>query len=109
MSVTVDVGPSDQSDSTAPIPLRHSGAGYSGTAEAKLTGCRTPQSVIMETDTITLTLAPAKGAVDNGAWTAWTGTMVMSAPYLTMDNGYCPSATWTFAVTSGLARATRVS
>ncbi len=101
MSVTVAVGPSDQSDSTTPVPLRRSGGGYSGTAEAKLTGCRTPQSVLAETDTITLTLAPAKGAVDNGAWTAWTGTMVMTAPYLSMGNGYCPSATWTFAVTSG--------
>ena len=103
MSVTVDIGPSDESDSTAPVPLQHSGSGYSGTTTAKLTGCKAPQSVVMETDTITLTMTPTKGAVHNGAWTAWTGTMVLSAPYLSLDNGYCPAATWTFAVTSGLS------
>lgn len=103
MSVTVGIGPSDKSDSTVPVPLRHSGSGYSGTATAKLTGCKTPQSVVMETDTVTLTMRPAKGAVHNGAWTAWTGTMVLSAPYLSLDNGYCPAGTWTFAVTSALS------
>jgi len=103
MSVTVTIGPSDKSVSTVPVPLRRSGSGYSGTATAKLTGCKAPQSVIMESDTITLTLAPAQGAVDNGAWTAWTGTMTMSAPYLAVGDGYCPSATWTFAVTSALS------
>jgi hypothetical protein len=103
MKVVISIAPSDTYQYTPfPVTLDPSGAGYSGTAEAQVTGCKTAQQVIPETDTITLSLTPVKGKVDNGAWTAWTGTMVMSAPYLNEGSGYCPSGSWTFAVTSGL-------
>jgi hypothetical protein len=105
MKVIITVAPSDTYEYTPfPVTLNPSGAGYSGTAEAQVTGCKTPQQVIPETDTITLTLTPVKGKVRNGAWAAWTGAMVMSAPYLNEGDGYCPSGTWSFAVTSGLSR-----
>jgi hypothetical protein len=109
MKVIISIAPSDAYDYTPfPVTLDPSGTGYSGTAEAQVTGCKTPTQVISETDTISLILKPAKGHVQNGAWSAWTGTMVMSAPYLSEGDEYCPSGTWTFAVTSGLslARAT---
>ena len=104
MKVTIAASPPSDAYQYTPFPmtLNPSGTGYSGTAEAQVTGCKLTQSVIPVTDTITLTLTPVKGRVDNGAWGAWTGTMVMSAPYLAEGNEYCPSGSWTFAVTSAL-------
>jgi hypothetical protein len=83
------------------MTLRPAGTGYRGTAKAQVTACTVGQQEIPETDTITLTLAPVKGNVRNGAWATWAGTMEMSAPYLSKGDEYCPSASWTFAVTSG--------
>jgi hypothetical protein len=107
MKVTIAASPPSDAYQYTPFPmtLNPSGTGYSGTAEAQVTGCKLTQSVIPVTDTITLTLSPVKGKVDNRAWAAWTGTMVMSAPYLSEGNEYCPAGSWTFAVTSALSRA----
>jgi hypothetical protein len=33
----------------------------------------------------------AKGAVADGAWNAWTGTMKVSSPYTTVGSEYCMS------------------
>ena len=85
------------------ITLHSSGTGYSGTTTAKgLVGCKTSTNVIPYTSAVTLTMRPTKGKVQNGAWTAWTGTMTMNAAYIDVGSGYyCSSADWTFAVTSG--------
>ncbi len=106
MKVIISASPSGDAYVYTPFPvtLDPAGTGYTGTAEAQVTGCRTAQQVIPVTDTITLTLTPVKGKIDNGAWAAWGGTMVMSAPYVNEGDEYCPSGTWTFAVTSGLPR-----
>jgi hypothetical protein len=104
MRVLISIAPDRSGEYTPfPVALSPSGAGYSGTAETHITGCRIAGQVFPETDTVTLTLAPVNGKVQNGAWTAWAGTMEMSAPYLNEDNEYCPAANWTFAVTSRLS------
>jgi Fibronectin type III domain len=107
IKVTVSIAPSSAYQYTPfPITLNRSGAGYSGSATAQVSGCEISSSdVVMETNSITLSLTPVNGKVVNGAWTAWTGTMVMSAPYIPEGSEYCPSGTWTFAVTSGLSGA----
>lgn len=104
MKMMISIGPSGTyQDASFPVTLRGSITGYSGTTTAKVTGCKTSTSVIPYTNVITLALTPSEGKVRNGAWTAWTGTMTMTAPYMDAGNGYyCPSGTWTFAVTSGL-------
>jgi hypothetical protein len=105
IKMSISVGPSGAFENASlPITLRSSGPGYSGTATAQVTGCKTATSVIPYTNTITLALTPTHGKVRNGAWTAWTGTMTMNAPYMDEGGGYyCPSGSWTFAVTSGLS------
>lgn len=105
ITTTISVGPSGTFENASlPVKLHSSGSGYSGTATAKVVGCETPTGVILYTSTITLALTPVKGKVRNGAWTAWTGTMTMTAPYMDEGGGYyCPSATWTFAVASRLS------
>lgn len=110
MTATISVGPSGTfENASVPMTLHGSATGYTGTATAKVTGCETPTGVISYTNTITLALTPAKGEVRNGAWTAWTGTMTMTAPYMNEGGGYyCPSASWTFAVTSRLSARRRV-
>ena len=106
MKVVVSVGPSGTfADATVPVTLNPSGTGYSGTTTAQVAECKTSTSVVFYTNTITVTLTPTKGKVQNGAWTAWTGTMTMVAPYMNEGGGYyCPSGAWSFAVTSGLSR-----
>jgi Fibronectin type III domain len=107
MTMMISVGPGGTfQNASMPMTLHSSGSGYSGTATAKVTGCQTSTSVIPYVNTVTLVLTPAKGKVRNGAWTAWTGTMTMNAPYMDEGDGYyCPSGTWTFALTSGLSPA----
>jgi hypothetical protein len=75
------------------VALHESGGRYSGTTQAQISKC----STVTDMNTITLSIA-AKGAVTNGAWTAWTGTMKVSAPYTTVGDEYCPAQSWTFAV-----------
>jgi hypothetical protein len=75
------------------VALHNSGGKYSGTTKAQISKC----STVNDTNTITLSIAP-KGAVTNGAWNAWTGTMKVSAPYTTVGDEFCPAQSWTFAV-----------
>ncbi len=111
ITTTISVGPSGTfANASLPVTLHGSGTGYSGTATAKITGCETGTGVIPYTNTITLALTPTKGKVRNGAWTAWTGTMTMTAPYMDEGGGYyCPSANWTFAVSSRLSARRRAA
>jgi hypothetical protein len=77
-----------------------SGGGYTGSATAKVTYCGTGSSATPETDTYTLTMTPASGSVQNGAWGAWSGTVVLTAPTVYLAAGYCTGGTWTLALKS---------
>jgi hypothetical protein len=72
------------------------GLGYSGSfSRAKLTEC----SSVGVSGTITVTIAPDKGQVSNGAWGGWTGTVVLSTPYTSVGGGsYCPAENWNFSL-----------
>jgi len=85
---------------TVPVAMHQSGSGgaYTGSAKAKVTYCGKPPSGTPETDTFTVTMAPARGSVHNGAWGAWNGTVMLYAPPLTVAAGSCPAGTWTIAV-----------
>ena len=78
------------------MTLTGSGSGYAGTTKADVTKCAS----INVKNTVTLRIAPDKGAVDNGGWSAWSGTLVLSSPYV-MATGttYCPAQSWDFSVT----------
>lgn len=75
------------------VALHGSGGKYSGTTSAQISAC----STVKDTNTVTLTINP-KGAVTNGAWRTWKGTMQVSAPYTTVGDEFCPAQSWTFAV-----------
>jgi hypothetical protein len=79
------------------LTLTSSGAGYAGSTQASITKCG---SVSVE-NTVTLHIAADKSAVDNGGWNAWSGTMVLSSPYVMSSSSstYCPSQAWNFSVT----------
>ena len=79
-----------------PITLHGSGSTYSGTAPAP--GAATCLSTKEKNDTLTLTIT-AKGAVAQGAWQAFTGTIVLNAPPTATSAGSCPAASWTYSVT----------
>lgn len=80
------------------VKVRPSGADYTGTAQVKFVKCMGT----VTTDTVNLTLVPAKGQISNGAWGSWAGTMSVNAPYIDLDNGYyCNSGSWDFKVSSG--------
>jgi hypothetical protein len=73
-----------------------SGDGYAGTAKADVSKCGS----INVKNTVTLRISPDKGAVDNGGWNAWSGTLVLSSPYvMATSTTYCPMQSWDFAVT----------
>ena len=75
------------------VRLTSSGSGYAGTTKAKITQC---QSINVE-NTVSLRIAPKQGGVSNGGWTSWTGTMVLTSPYVTASGGfYCPAQNWNF-------------
>jgi hypothetical protein len=77
------------------VTLNPSGAGYAGTTKASIAKCGSTNV----TDTVTLSISANNGAVDNGAWNAWHGTWVVSAPYTTDGNGFCPAQSWNFSIT----------
>jgi hypothetical protein len=85
------------------VAMHPSGSGgeYSGSSTAKVTYCGgKPPAGTAETDTFTMTMAPARGSVRNGAWGAWSGTVVLTAPTVYLAAGYCPGGTWTLALKS---------
>jgi len=76
------------------VKLSSSGGKYTGSTHAQISTC----SSVKMTNTVTLSIT-AKGAVANGAWSGWTGTMKVSSPYTTVGSEYCPAQSWSFAVT----------
>ena len=85
------------------VKVTPSGADYTGSAQAKFAVC----SGTVTTDAIKVTLVPDKNQISNGQWGHWTGTVVATAPYIDMGNGYyCPSVSWDFKVSSGGAGST---
>ena len=79
------------------VKITPSGPDYTGSTRAKFAEC----GGIATTDTIKLTLVPDASQISNGQWGHWTGTVVATTPYISLSNGYCPSASWDFNVSSG--------
>jgi|SRR5271165_22223 len=78
------------------MTLSSSGSGYAGSTQADITKCGS----INVKNTVTLNVTPDKGAVQNGGWNAWSGTMVLNSPYVTASSTtFCPAQSWHFAVT----------
>jgi len=78
------------------MTLTSSGSGYAGTTKAEVSKCGS----INVKNTVTLHITPNRGAVNNGAWNAWSGTMVLSSPYvMASSTTFCPAQSWDFAVT----------
>jgi hypothetical protein len=78
------------------MTLTGSGSGYAGTTKADVSKCGS----INVHNTVTLRITPDQGAVDNGGWNAWSGTLVLSSPYImATSTTYCPMQAWDFAVT----------
>jgi hypothetical protein len=82
------------------LTMTPSGDGYSGSTTAQITKCG---SVAVH-NTISMNIYPNSGAVSNGGWTKWNGTMVLSLPYTTASSTtFCPNQSWNFSLngTSG--------
>jgi Fibronectin type III domain len=78
------------------MTLTRSGPGYSGSVKADITKCGS----INVKNTVTVSINANKGAVRNGGWNAWSGTMVLSSPYITASStSFCPAQSWHFALT----------
>jgi hypothetical protein len=78
------------------LNMHGSGSGYAGTTKAHVTTCGS----IDVDNTVNLSINADNGAVNNGQWTSWSGTMVLSSPYITASSTtYCPAQSWNFHVT----------
>jgi Fibronectin type III domain len=78
------------------ITLTRSRSGYAGSTTTDITKCG---SVDVK-NTITLHISADRGAVQNGEWNAWKGTMVLSSPYvMASSTTFCPMQAWDFSVT----------
>jgi hypothetical protein len=78
------------------MTLVTSDGGYYGSTRADVTEC----SKTNVDNSITMRINADNGAVRNGAWNSWNGTLTLSSPYTTVGGGYyCPSQSWQFAVT----------
>jgi Fibronectin type III domain len=78
------------------MTLTSSGSGYAGTTKAEVSKCGS----VSVKNTVTLHITPNQGAVSNGAWNAWSGTMVLTSPYvMASSTTFCPAQSWHFAVT----------
>jgi hypothetical protein len=96
MTDSGEFAPSNLGHRTFTVKLSPSGSGYSGSTTAKLTQC----GATVVTNTVTLSLAPNSGAVKQGAWTAWHGTMQVSSPYIQVSSSsYCAQQSWQFSLT----------
>jgi len=74
--------------------LDRSGARYAGTTRARLFPCRSGASSFPMRDTMTFQLKITGAHVVHRAWTAisWTGALVMSNPYTSSGNFFCPAS-----------------
>jgi Fibronectin type III domain len=78
------------------VNLTGSDGAYSGSTKADLTTCAS----VNVKDTVTVRIAAKNGAVSNGAWQSWGGTMDISQPYVTAGNQFCSPSAWTFALSA---------
>ena len=74
--------------------LDRSGARYAGTIRARLFPCRSRASSFPMRDTMSFHLKVTGAHVVNRAWTvsSWTGAVVMSNPYTSSGNLFCPAS-----------------
>jgi Fibronectin type III domain len=78
------------------MTLSSSGSGYAGSTQADITKCGS----VNVKNTVTLSITANKGAVQNGGWNAWSGTMVLNSPYvMASSTTFCAVQSWQFAVT----------
>src|SRR5215831_2053063 len=82
--------------------LDRSSARYTGTTRARLFPCRSGASSFPLWDTMTFHLQVTGAHVVDRAWTAssWTGGLVMSNPYTSSGNLFCPASSQTAALSS---------
>jgi hypothetical protein len=100
MSTSAEFAPKGFSPEPFTVKLTGSGNSYHGSTTAKITRCGS----VNVTNSITLSVTAKQGAVSNGGWTAWSGTMTLSAPYIQPDSThFCSAESWTFAVTGSHA------
>jgi hypothetical protein len=91
LATSADLGRSKQFT----VAMTRSGGGYSGSTTARLFTC----DGVAVPNTITLRIYPKSGAVRNGGWTSWNGTMVLTLPYVSVSASYyCPTQSWDFAL-----------
>jgi Fibronectin type III domain len=87
------------------VTLAPSGAWYAGIGKAPIASCGS----VTTTDTVSLRIAADNGAVDNGAWNSWHGTLAITMPYTDAGGGnYCAAQAWNVSVT-GTSSATTSS
>jgi hypothetical protein len=90
-----EFAPTSLGSRTFTVKLSPSGGGYSGSTTAKITNC----GGTAVTNTISLSLTPNSGAVKQGGWTSWHGTMQVSSPYIQVSSSnYCPQQSWQFSL-----------
>jgi hypothetical protein len=96
LSASAEFAPKGFSPEPFTVKLTGSGNHYQGSTSAKITRCGS----VDLTNSISLSITPKAGAVSNGGWTAWSGTLVLGAPYIQPDSThFCSAESWTFAVT----------
>lgn len=82
--------------------LNRRGARYAGTTTARLFPCGSGANSFPLRDTISFHLKITGAHVGNRAWIAssWTGALVMSNPYTSSGNLFCPASSQTAALSS---------
>jgi hypothetical protein len=95
MTASAELSPKGFVPAPFTVKLTGSGGAYQGTTTAQVTRCGS----VNVKNTITMNVAPKSGATSNGGWSAWTGTMQVSSPYIQPDSThYCPAQSWSFAL-----------
>lgn len=76
--------------------LNRSGAVYTGSAKARIARCGSSTG----SNTLAVSVKVTGGEMIDAAWAAsnWTGSLVLSLPYTTSGNDYCPSQSATFSI-----------
>jgi hypothetical protein len=82
------------------VKLDRRGTLYTGTARARLFPCGSGASSFPVRDTMRFHLQVTGAHAGNRAWTAssWTGALVMSNPYTSSGNFFCPASSQTAAL-----------
>lgn len=95
LKADAEFAPPDYGAQPFTVNLTSSGAAYTGTTRADITKCGS----VNVHNTVTVRIAAKKGAVDNGAWKSWAGSMLLSSPYVDAGDGtYCPAQSWNFSL-----------